>query len=1215
MLSGSWMESSRQCITLQGLGPDEMEILLQYMYGAIVDLPARASASQVVLAADMLGLEGVKDVVEMVLTRDYCRFFPKPVDGVQRTVLECLSLTHALGLQNLHMLCKRWVAEHFVKTWCERNFSLLSPELQRICLSAVTETMTVRNAVTMLCGTEQLLGSLPEVKWAQQVRILAEELQEESLHVIVQHLPRVIQIQAFQDLRRREEFTREPTLLKKLCSAIREGVTVDNCCDLFAAVNYLCGDDMEEDSLLEQRGRKQEEHQPFRQEISTLRGRLWTFLLQTFYAVRHTQGWETLSSKHKERILADAIDKGDNRRLGKKPLLTSSQQRVVKCPSVAPESPPVQRTQRVSEYKTYSSRSATSAMKSDGLGTANKGGDGHTSKAKNVKKPGDRSVGAKGKAPSAATPVVNGTGTAAARRDAASANGPRSSHVAKEQEKKPNPGARPKTSPPSCTSARQTVATKAQKSSAAKADCVTQAQPNTPSASGSTSPENGASSPRNDAHSIPGAKPKHQTKAVTKSPLTKPSQKSDTPKTNSPTNKSSVRESGKVKTGTTVTATKTDTKGRGTPDHHVSKHGSTMKKPASTRKEDSKEGLKSLTTHKAGTETPKKIAQAVSATGTSAKSSAKPIKPASSAPSKQSSVVAAKSEPKSKSTAELSTEKASPKSGGTSKSSTATTTKKSGTKEKEAVSSKDPDCKAQPPPTENTLNDAVHKDSIALAPSDPPATKLKQPTSQGEGGLLSLQLDQSPSQDLQTTEMQPGKADSTGEEASATPAANNVPHVKSAHANTCEQTEGSKGKQSPSSVNPAHVSVGQVDGAISPNSQRDIEVPIDTPCSMGSTHTPIEDSWSGIHHQVSPESETGSTHTTSSDDIKPRSEDYDAGGSQDDDCSNDRGVSKCGTMRCHDFLGRSSSDTSTPEELKMYEGGAGLRVEVRLRGREAETTSEEEGVRQRPRSWLQRDDAHEEEEHSEVEATVTIKSVPDHQLFSEEEDDNEEETEDDRSEVEVIQGQAPLPPTEPSPHFQGIVNLAFDDDAVDHDNEQPDYQQMSNFRRSVLLSVDECEELGSEEGGVQTPPQQPSNALTPCDVFESDSAALQSNCGPPNDQQNHLLGHLDDTQSKKHKKLGDEQEEKASVFLTEIQEPVQEESNHIQVDTDTRDLPPQERPCHLDLRHTEHYNGGLCKNHTNASESKKADLHLDLNEPQLTGDSPVHAAQSPAGNV
>lgn len=33
----------------------------------------------------------------------------QPVDGVQRTVLECLSLTHAIGLHSLYALCRRWV--------------------------------------------------------------------------------------------------------------------------------------------------------------------------------------------------------------------------------------------------------------------------------------------------------------------------------------------------------------------------------------------------------------------------------------------------------------------------------------------------------------------------------------------------------------------------------------------------------------------------------------------------------------------------------------------------------------------------------------------------------------------------------------------------------------------------------------------------------------------------------------------------------------------------------------------------------------------------------------------------------------------------------------------------------------------------------------------------------------------------------------------------
>lgn len=71
----------------------------------------------------------------------------------------------------------------------------------------------MQNAVTMLCGTEQLLGSLPEVKWAQQVRTLSTELQEESLCVIVQHLPQVIRTQAFQDLCRVRHHSRHADAL------------------------------------------------------------------------------------------------------------------------------------------------------------------------------------------------------------------------------------------------------------------------------------------------------------------------------------------------------------------------------------------------------------------------------------------------------------------------------------------------------------------------------------------------------------------------------------------------------------------------------------------------------------------------------------------------------------------------------------------------------------------------------------------------------------------------------------------------------------------------------------------------------------------------------------------------------------------------------------------------------------------------------------------
>lgn len=625
----------------------------------------------------------------------------------------------------------------------------------------------------------------------------------------------------------------------------------------------------------------------------------------------------------------------------------------------------------------------------------------------------------------------------------------------------------------------------------------------------------------------------------------------------------------------------------------VSKQGSTVKKTASPRKEDSKDSSKSSAADKATSEAPKKkITKPPSATGTAAKSTAKPVK-ASLAPSKQSSAATAKSGPKPKGTTETSSEKASPKSGAASKASVApAASKKTATKGKHSA-----DGKTEHAPSESAGDVAALKGSAEVVSSDQ-AAEHTEPASQGGGDALSLPVETSPEQSLLRTKTHSQSIKRSAEESGVAPAADTTDQIKQ------------QPSAAPSSAAQAHV-VGSV------TSPRDSERPVDTPCSVGSTGTPMEDSWSGIHHQVSPESETGSTHTTSSDDIKPRSEDYDAGGSQDDDGSNDRGVSKCGTMRCHDFLGRSSSDTSTPEEFKMYEGGAGLRVEVRLRGREAETTSEEEGVRRRPRSWLQKDEAPVEEEHSEVEATVTVKSVPDPQLFSSEDDDEDEEaTEDERSEVEVIPGQAPPPlPTEPSPHFQGIVNLAFDDDGVDQENDQPDYQSTSNFRRSILLSVDECEELGSEEGGVQTPPQQPEDVATPCDVFESDSTVTS-------ERQNHPLFHGENSDMKHKRDAADKEEN--SVFLTEVQEPVQEEKeeecNHIQpsdpvADAETRDDPPQERPCHLDLRHTEQYNGGPCKNHTKASDSKKVDLHLDLNEPPLTENSAVNAAQPPAGNV
>nr|XP_045753153.1 BTB/POZ domain-containing protein 8 isoform X2 [Mirounga angustirostris] len=264
------------------------------------------------------------------------------------------------------------------------------------------------------------------------------------------------------------------------------------------------------------------------------------------------------------------------------------------------------------------------------------------------------------------------------------------------------------------------------------------------------------------------------------------------------------------------------------------------------------------------------------------------------------------------------------------------------------------------------------------------------------------------------------------------------------------------------------------------NSPKDMET-TETPESHETPEVPFLSHWnlstSGLHQRESPESDTGSA-TTSSDDIKPRSEDYDAGGSQDDDGSNDRGISKCGTMLCHDFLGRSSSDTSTPEELKIYDSN--LRIEVKMKKQssndlfQVNSTSDDEIPRKRPEIWSRSTVAHPRERENILRGSVHFAQEVD-QVSS-----SADETEDERSEAENV-GENFCTSNSAPQQFQGIINLAFEDAT---ENENHEFSATKNFKRSVLLSVDECEELGSDEGEAHTAFQPSVNSLSPSDVFD-----------------------------------------------------------------------------------------------------------------------------------
>uniref|UniRef100_A0A3B3RJV8 KIAA1107 ortholog n=1 Tax=Paramormyrops kingsleyae TaxID=1676925 RepID=A0A3B3RJV8_9TELE len=824
-------------------------------------------------------------------------------------------------------------------------------------------------------------------------------------------------------------------------------------------------------------------------------------------------------------------------------------------------------------------------MKSDGLGgpvqtavSARAVYNGDTAHVRDCKdkawspKPGDTTQ--KAKMAARPKPELNGSPkTDSPRRENAAMGGTAvtpAREVNASKDKKPN-GTRPRAPANSATAHPKTSKSKKNGSGTESPQGVDGPPPLSTPTSGSVSPENNSSSPRS---ATPGQRSKTVAKVSPRSPVTKTLRKPcDPTKANSTTSRTVTKEASKAKSGasgrpfTAAPGSKAEPKGRSTPTNpgenlgpKPSSQASGTRKPTSPRKEEipkppAGDGA-------AGDASKKKPAKASLAATTTANG-----KQAKAAAAKPVPLAGGKSSPRQKAVAEFPTPKGSPKSAGPDKQASPGL-KRHSAKGKETCSQRSPAGKLTGPNPHISTAEEQPKGAVEQAEKSPAHVGTHRKPDVATLG---------PGHSAETS-ARVGKTRHSGggaENQRKAPAENHA-----ARTDTSARIA--------AAPMPAHATLP---GPANPPKGNE---PAKTPGSPAGPQTPPDYSWSGSHRQVSPESESASAATTSSDDIKPRSEDYDAGGSQDDDGSNDRGVSKCGTVLCHDFLGRSSSDTSTPEELKVYE--TALRVEPRLRARDApdpfhgHSTSEEEVTRRRPRSWQRHEDAPLEKETCEDNASaLTVRNIPDHQLFS---SDEEEETEDERSEVE-IHTEVAQPAADLSPRqFQGIVNLAFED-IGEADNDIPAYPSTSNFRRSVLLSVDECEELGSEEVGAQTPLQR-SSTTAAGDVFDATSDKPVRRVCDSSDlpARRECMPATPGSALREDRELPQEGQNcsQPAGSIGPADQPPDREG------TDPR---PQERPRHLDLQRSEQYtDSSLHKNPALEPTNKKKEPQLELCEQQ-----------------
>ncbi|KAJ8919727.1 hypothetical protein NQ315_006255 [Exocentrus adspersus] len=176
LLSGNWLEKSGNVISLQGFSYESVYFSLCHIYSGTAHVPDSISLVELASLADMLGLEGLKEVVEHALKQRHCHNFHKPCAGCCTGVLEVLPLSAAYGLDDLYQKCLQWITQHFVRVWPSRAFGSLPRELREKCYQQHVVHMTPEKVLETIIACDKVLATLPVMRWAEPVSQLVLQL-------------------------------------------------------------------------------------------------------------------------------------------------------------------------------------------------------------------------------------------------------------------------------------------------------------------------------------------------------------------------------------------------------------------------------------------------------------------------------------------------------------------------------------------------------------------------------------------------------------------------------------------------------------------------------------------------------------------------------------------------------------------------------------------------------------------------------------------------------------------------------------------------------------------------------------------------------------------------------------------------------------------------------------------------------------------------------
>lgn len=131
MLAGDDAHKSR--ITLPGYSFGSVHFALCHIYSGASHPPHGISLFELAALADMLSLEGLKEVTTFALRTHFCHKFHKPCTGCIDGIMQVFPVSLQHGLDDLYQKCLRWTCKHYVMVWPTRAFAQLPNDIIDRC--------------------------------------------------------------------------------------------------------------------------------------------------------------------------------------------------------------------------------------------------------------------------------------------------------------------------------------------------------------------------------------------------------------------------------------------------------------------------------------------------------------------------------------------------------------------------------------------------------------------------------------------------------------------------------------------------------------------------------------------------------------------------------------------------------------------------------------------------------------------------------------------------------------------------------------------------------------------------------------------------------------------------------------------------------------------------------------------------------------------------